>query len=110
MEPRNRIYAGSNFVAVGIPEDESGNEMRKFLSKKELAGDCRIEWDGPKIHHSDGRIYIEIKIYAPDAEVIASEVLNYGPENELQTIAGPCAICGGKGCVDCGYSGVQALY
>lgn len=109
-QPRNRIYNGIRFACVGVPTDASGNEMKKFLRRKEKSGDCRIDWDGPSIHHCDGKIYIEIKIFASDAEHIASEALQYMPGNEKQTIAGPCQSCNGTGCVDCGYNGVQALY
>lgn len=109
-QPRNRIYNDGNFSCVGVPTDESGDEMKKFLRRKEKSGECRIDWNGPSIHHCDGKIYIEIKIFANDAEHIAAEALQYAPGNEEQTVAGPCASCGGSGCRDCGYSGVQALY
>lgn len=39
-QPRNRIYADGNFACVGVPDDPSGDEMRKFLR---YTGFCRYE-------------------------------------------------------------------
>jgi hypothetical protein len=113
--PRNRIYSDNwnreDFAVVGVPKGAEGEEMRRYLRRQELAGECKLKYTGNFMRHDDGQLYEDVMIISTHRtapEDIASMANAYHPGNEDAAIGGPCESCRGKGCQDCGYTGMQA--
>ncbi len=111
---RNKIYSDSwnreDFAVIGVPTGKDGNEMRSYLHRQELNGDCKLDFTGHMNRHEDGRLYEDVAIISTHRvapEEIASMSAAYHPDNEGQAIGLPCSTCKGKGCQDCGYTGMQ---
>lgn len=112
---RNRIFADDwnreDFAVVGVPTGDDGNEMRAYLRRQELAGECKLDFTGTLMRHEDGRLYEDVAIISPhraNPVEIASQSMAYHPYIDEGAIGIPCTSCGGKGCGDCGFCGMVA--
>ena len=110
---RNKIYTDEwnreDFAVIGVPVGKDGNEMRSYLRRQELNGDCKLTFTGHLNLHEDGRTYEDIAIistHRTDPVEIASMSAAYHPDNEGQAIGIPCTYCKGLGCRNCGWSGM----
>ena len=84
---RDRItesWEVDDYAVVGVPVDDSGKPARRFLRRKELAGEAVINWTGHRMLHSDGRIYEDVIIRSRthDPTWIANQVAAFLPDSE----------------------------
>ena len=113
---RNRIFSddwnSEDFAVVGVPVGEDGTEMRQYLRRQELAGECKLDFTGHKMKHQDGRFYEDVKIlsvHRTDPVEIAHHSMAYHPDIDLGAVGVPCTECKGRGCSDCGFTGMMGL-
>ena len=118
MTARNRMFVPQNeedFAVIGVPEGKDGDDMRKYLHRQELVGECRLNFTGHKNRHDDGRLYEDVAIistHRTDPKEIACGAMSFHPGwndgDEMQEVGLPCPFCKGQGCRECGHTGVQA--
>lgn len=95
---RDRMAIGweaEDYAVVGVPVDESGDELRTWLKRKERNGECRLEWTRHEMLHSDGRVYQDVVIHSThrdDPQEIANLAFAYLPTHSLTTDAEAKAI------------------
>jgi len=86
MKRDRMAWGDEDYAVVGVPVDDSGDELRTWLKRKERNGECRLEWTRHEMLHSDGRIYQDVVIHSThrdDPQEIANLAFAYLPDFSL---------------------------